>query len=119
MGGYSRTGPFVNLSAPGIDYIFLNKVEAVLSRPSGDTETGKYQLNGNSYVNGGIISEYHSSISRSATPVSVVIDTADYSPSVCNTPTVDNISSSGFHVKTTSTAINANCNVGGNTTIHF
>ncbi len=119
MGGYSLTGPFVNLSAPGIDYIFLNKVEAVLSRPSGDTETGKYQLNGNSYVSGGIISEYHSSISRSATPTSVTIDTADYSPSVCSTPVTDNISSNGFHIKTTTTAITANANVGGNTVIHF
>jgi len=97
----------------------LNQALDVLQEQLGGQEKGKYQLNGNSYVNGGIISQYIPSLSRGTTPVSVVIDTADFPPSACNSPTTDNLSASGFHVKATTTLATANANVGGNYTIQY
>ena len=92
----------------------------MLSRPSGDTETGKYACGGNWAGTGvGFFSIYIPSLSRSATPTSVVIDTADQAPSGgAAAPSTDRLSSSGFHIFSSMTNGN-NGSMAGNYTIHY
>jgi hypothetical protein len=97
----------------------LNQVINVLQRAAGQTETGKYFLDSASYAIGAHVSQYMSSLSRGATPVSVVIDTADVGVVNCNAPTTSNLTANGFHVGVTSTAINVTAGCAGNTTIQY
>jgi len=98
----------------------INQVVNVLQRASGQTEVGKYMLEGNFYVSGAFVSVYIPSLSRGATPVSLVIDTADNAPSAnLNAPSTDHLTASGFHVFSTSTAISANQFCAGNYTIQY
>ena len=69
-GNYVRTGPFVNGGAPGIAAAFLNNLEAVLERNSGDTEQGHYFLSGWSNASGDLIQVYIVALSRTSVPIS-------------------------------------------------
>ena len=120
FGNYVRTGPFTNGGAPGISAAFLNAVEAVLERNSGDTESGHYFCSGWSNAAGDLIQAYIPSLSRTSTPVSVSIDQADKAATNVNAPTTGFLTSGGFQVWTTSTSAQVtNLQVGGNWTIQF
>ena len=120
MGNYVRSGPFVNGTAPGISATFLNNLENVLEQPSGGSELGKYVCAGNWAGSGsGFFSTYIPSLSRTAVPVSVTIDTADQSPSGgAIAPSTDRLSSSGFHIYSSMTNGN-NGSMAGNWTLNF
>lgn len=116
----SKTGPFTNSVPPGISASFLNAVESVLSRGSGDTETGKYIIEGNAGTASYFISSYIPSLSRSATPVSITIDTADIAAaSLTSGPTAQNLTANGFQVVGQTSGNVSDARGGGNYTIHF
>ena len=120
MGGYAKTGPFVNATTPpGISASFLNAVESVLARGVGDTETGKYVLSGWGSTNTDHISHYMSSISRTSVPINVTIDTVDVAPSNINSPTTALLTANGFQVFSTPTGATINASVAGNSTIQY
>jgi hypothetical protein len=119
MANYVRTGPFVNGTVPGISAAFLNAVEAVLEQPSGGVETGKYFLNSGSSVSGFQFGTYTCSLSRTAVPVSAVVDAADVGASNCVGGATSSLSANGFMVNTSSNAVNTNCRVAGNYTLSF
>src|SRR5258708_551956 len=106
------TGVFVNASD-------INQLARVLQRQSGDQETGKYYLTGSSHAIGAALGALVPSISRGSTPASVSIDTSDQAPSNCGAPATDHLTSSGFRVSTTSTAVATSVQVAGNYTIAY
>jgi hypothetical protein len=97
----------------------INQLAVILQRPSGSQESGKYFLTDSSYATGAVIGDYVNSISRTATPVSVSIDTLDQAPSNCGTPTTDHLTSSGFRVVVTSTGTAVSVLAGGGFTISY
>lgn len=119
MGGYTRTGPFTDgVIPPGISAAFLNAVEAVLARPSGDTETGKYGIDTCSYANTSHLGCYTPSISRTSVPVSVSIDSAD---ALVNTGGVstNHLTANGFATDGTASGPNLSVQCFGNYTINY
>ena len=118
---YARTGPFVNASAPGISAAFLNALEAVLERNSGDTEVAHYYLSGWSNASGDLIQIYYPSLSRTSVPVSVSApDQSDQAVTNVNAPTANHITAGGVQIYTTSTSAQvANLQVGGQFTITY
>lgn len=93
---------------------------AVLQRPASSTETGKYIVNGNSYVDQGIVSTYIASLSRGAAPVSVTVDTADLAPFGMSASAITNrLTAGGFQVYGRSTGAQITCGFGGNYTIQY
>jgi hypothetical protein len=109
----------VNGSVPGISAAFLNAVEAVLEQPSGGVETGKYFLNSSGYATGANLGTYTCSISRTAIPVSAVVDTADVGNTNVVGPATSSVSANGFMVNTTATGVATNCRCAGNYTLSF
>jgi hypothetical protein len=103
-----------NINAGDVDQLVY-----VLQRQSGQTETGRYLLDGWANASTDTISQYMQSLSRTSTPVSVSIDTATQSPTGVNSPTANNLSANGFFVYTTSTGAGVSVLVGGNFTIQF
>ena len=97
----------------------INQLAIILTRPSGTQESGKYFLSDSSYATGAVVGDYVNSISRTATPVSVSIDTSDQAASNCGAPTTDHLTSNGFRVSTTSTGIATSVVVGGGFTISY
>jgi len=97
----------------------VNQLVNVLQRPSGQTETGKYYMAGFATTSSQTLNCYIPSQSRTSTPVSVTIDTADLSPTGINTPTTAHLTSSGFNVGATSTGSGSNIGAGGNYTIQY
>lgn len=91
-----------------------------LCQPSGGQEKGKYWLEGSGYVSGADITMFMPSQSRNATPVSVTIDTADQAPSShLNAPSTASLTSGGFHISASVTAVTPNEFCGGNYTIQY
>jgi len=120
MGNYVRSGPFSNgVTPPGISAAFLNAIENVLEQPSGGAEAGKYWIGGWGNISTDILSQYMSSISRTAVPVSVTLDEADQAHSNCNAISSDHLTANGFHAYTSMTGAATSGNVGGNSTINF
>src|SRR5438309_665089 len=108
-----QTGFYINAAD-------INQLAVILQRPTGQQETGKYFLVDSSYAIGATIGDYIGSISRGSTPAgSVTVDTVDQAPSNCSTPHTDHLTSNGFRVTTTSTAIATSVIVGGNYTINY
>jgi len=98
----------------------INQVVNVLQRAAGQTEVGKYMLEGNAYASGAYISSYMPSLSRGATPVSVMIDTADNAPTaLLNAPSTDHLTANGFHVFANTSGISLNQFCAGNYTIQY
>ena len=97
----------------------INQIVNVLQRAAGQTETGSYCLNGWAGAAGDAISTWVGSLSRGATPVSVVIDTSISSPSNCNAPSTDRLDANGFHPFTTSTGAATSCVCAGHYTIQY
>lgn len=118
MGGYARTGPFVNGSSPGISATFLNNVEAVLARPSGDTETGCYGIDTSSYSSPAHFGEYVSTISRTSVPVSVSVDTSIILFNSGGVST-NHLTANGFGVDGTSNATSLSTQAFGNYTVSY
>ena len=119
-GNYVRTGPFVNGGAPGIAAAFLNNLEAVLERNSGDTEQGHYFLSGWSNASGDLLQVYIVALSRTSVPISVSIDQSDKAPTNVATPSTGQLTSGGFQIYTTSTSAQVtNLQVGGLYTIQW
>ena len=118
MGGYARTGPFVNGSSPGISATFLNNVEAVLARPSGDTETGKYFIDTSAYANATHMACYIPSLSRTSVPVSATVDTSD-NLSNCGGVSTSNLTANGLRVGGTAAGPNLGVAAAGNYTINY
>ena len=98
----------------------LNQLVDILQRKASQQEAGKYALGGNWAGTGsGFFSTYVPSLSRNATPASVSIDTADQAPTGgAVAPGTDRLSSSGFHVFTSTTNSN-NASLAGNYTINY
>jgi hypothetical protein len=120
MGGYVKTGPFVNNTVPGISASFLNNIESVLARGSGDTETGKYFVFGNGYTATANIQDYIDSLSRTSVPVSVVVDEADQAhANSMNAVITQQLTANGFVVGSTVSGASVNPRVGGNYTINY
>jgi hypothetical protein len=120
MSNYVPVGPWTDGSAPGIDHVFLNNLEAVLKQSSGGTESGKYFLAGEIYANGAVISQYMQSLSRTSVPVSVSIDESiqAHTSGMTATPSTGQLTSAGFQVFTLSTTgPTQNARAGGNFTI--
>ena len=109
----------MNGGAPGISAAFLNAVEAVFEQNAGGTETGSYSLNAWGNASGDVFGQWLQSLSRTSVPVSVSIDTSIQAPVLCTAPTTDTLTSSGFHVKTTTTASTTSAYCAGNFTINF
>ena len=121
FGNYIRTGPFTNGAAPGISAAFLNALEAVLERNSGDTESGHYFLSGWSNAVGDLIQIYYASLSRTSTPISVSApDQTDKAATNVNAPSTGFLTSGGVQIYTTSTSAQvSNLQVGGAFTIQY
>jgi hypothetical protein len=116
-GNYSPTGPFINASAPGISASFLNNVESVFYRRSGDNENGVYLWACGSYSTGSNFGGWIGCVSRS-TPVSVAIDTsivlAGYAA-----PTTTQLGKSGFNINAVASGVSTTCRFGGAWTINY
>ena len=97
----------------------VNQLVFVLQRQSGQTEVGKYLLNGWGNASGDFISQYMSSLSRVSVPVSVTLDEADIAHTNCAAVSNDTLTANGFHVFTTTSAAAVNARVAGNATINF
>ena len=97
----------------------VNQLVNVLQRASGQTEVGKYLLNGWGSAASDFISQYMTSLSRVSVPVSVTLDEADIAHTNCNAVSNDTLTANGFHVFTTTTAATTNARVAGNATINF
>lgn len=90
-----------------------------LCQPAGQMEHGEYVLSQGCHASGDFITQWYSSQSRGATPVSASIDTALQSPTNCNSPSTAKLSQYGVQVNTTSTAATSNATVAGNLTIQY
>jgi hypothetical protein len=121
MPNYVKTGPFTNnITPPGISAALLNAIETVLSQPSGGTETGKYRLEEGAYSNLAWLSQYMSTISRTAVPVSVTIDEADMAHSNnANAAATQVLTANGFQVNCNTNGANPSAHVAGNTTVNY
>src|SRR5258708_34490336 len=122
MPNYIKTGSFTNaVTPPGTSAAFLNAVENVLSQPTGGTETGKCYLKGSSYVTAANMGQYMSSLSRTAVPVSVVIDETDFGHVAgnANPAVTGNLTANGFLVYSSGNGVQTLWQVAGNTTINF
>jgi len=117
MGFYVRTGPFVNASAPGISSTFLNNVESVFLRQSGDTELGRYLFQGGAWGTSAASGYWIGFTSRS-TPLSVAVDTsialAGYAA-----PTTTQLVASGFNITAVASGISTTARFGGNWTTSY
>jgi hypothetical protein len=111
--------PYQVATGQTINAADINQLAVILQRPSGTQESGKYFLVDSSYATGANVGDYVSSISRTATPVSVAIDTTDQAATNCGAPTTDHLTSNGFRVSTTSTGVNVQVIVGGGFTISY
>ncbi len=105
------------VTPPGISAAFLNAVENVLEQPSGGTETGKYYLNGSGYAAAAKVGTYTCSLSRTAVPVSVVIDTADVAPTNTSGSAASVLSANGFLVNCAASGVATNVSAAGNYTV--
>jgi hypothetical protein len=116
-GNYVRTGPFINASAPGISSSFLNSVESVFARQSGDNENGVYLWACAAYATGSNFGGWIGFVSRS-TPVSVAIDTsivlAGYAA-----PTTTQLGKAGFDTNAVSSGVSTTCRYGGAWTANY
>ena len=119
MSNYVPTGPFANGGAPAISATFLNNLEAILKQPSGGSETGKYFVGEGAYTTSAVVGQYISSISRTTTPASLTIDSADATPPGGASLSTAHLTGSGFQVFITAAAANTNAFYGGNYTINF
>jgi len=97
----------------------VNQIINVLQRPSGQSETGNYYIQGSSYASGARIAMYMRSTSQGATPASVSIDTTIVSPSNMGTPTTDQLTQYGFHIFGSSNAVNVDAKAAGAFTINY
>lgn len=101
-----------------MDASLFNNVEDVFVQPSGGSESGGYFIGLTPVTTGSLVSCYYSSLSRTATPVSITgIDTAD-GMSGSGTPLSAHLTSKGVLMYTDSTGT-GNVNTGGNLTINF
>jgi hypothetical protein len=91
----------------------------VLQETSSSTEAGKYYIIGWGSASSDSIGTFFVSLSRTSTPVSVAIDTADVAASNINAPSTTNLKPAGFLVFSSSTGATTNAHVAGNTTINF
>ncbi len=89
-----------------------------LCQPSGQTEVGHYFLASTATAASQLISDYIPSTSRAATPVSISIDTSDYTASNCAAPSTNHLTQGGAQVYTRSSA-SGDANVGGKYTIQY
>lgn len=98
----------------------VNQLVNVLQQASGNTEVGKYYLQGGGNANGWVVSNYMDSLSRVSTPVSVSIDTADQAPAAsANTPTAIQLTFGGFQVQFSVSTVTNTARAAGNSTIQF
>ena len=97
----------------------VNQLVNVLQRPSGSTETGQYFLAGWTNAASQVVSVWISSLSRNATPVSVMIDTTLGKTSGLNAPGTSNLSANGFQAFCLSSAAANNQSCGGAYTIQY
>jgi hypothetical protein len=97
----------------------INQIQNVLQRQVGQTEVGDYWLSAGVYVNGGSFGYFVSSLSRTSVPTGVVLGTALHAAANCNAPATDHLTANGFHVFSSSTAINTGCQVAGLYTTSF
>lgn len=116
---YIPTGPWTNGSSPGISASFLNAIEAILKQPSGGGESGKYFVGAGAYTTTAVVGQYISSLSRTAVPVSLTIDSSDATPPGGATLSTAHLTQSGFQVYINAAATNANAFYGGTYTINF
>lgn len=98
----------------------LAQATNVLDRPAGQQEIGKYFLAGNSYINGGAISQSMNANSKSNF-VSASIDFVDQAPGTVFSanPIVYYFGSTGFLIRGISNGAQANMNTGGNYTLQY
>lgn len=116
---YTRTGPFVNGSSPGLSAQFFNNLENVLAQPSGGTETGKYYLEFGIGAINYYMSSYINTKSQTSTPVSVMIDTSTIGATGCNAPATALLDAYGFEVKASATGNVSDARVGGLWTVTY
>ncbi len=99
----------------------INNLLDILSRQSGQSETGVYFLAGPAYTNGSVVAGYYGTLSRGTTLSSVTIDTAILAPTggMSGTPSTSQLSVNGFQVFSLSTTTGVNNRAGGNTTANY
>lgn len=98
----------------------VNQLVNVLQKTAGNTEVGKYFLQGGGNTNGWAVSNYIVSLSRGTASVSVSIDTADQAPAAsANTPSALNLTANGFQVTFTTSAVTNTARAAGNFTIQY
>jgi hypothetical protein len=116
-GNYVKTGPFVNASAPGISATFLNNIESVFLRQSGDNENGKYFFEGNAYASG-VVAGYWIGFTSRSTPLSVAVDSS-LALAGFAAPATTTLDKSGFSVNASATGISNTARFGGNWTVSY
>jgi hypothetical protein len=97
----------------------INQLVNVLQQPSGGQEKGYYYLNGWGTASGDVFGYGVPLESRNATPVSVSVDTSVQAATNVVAPATNALTSSGFHVFTNTTGVNANGYVGGIYTVQY
>jgi hypothetical protein len=119
MPNYTKTGPFVNASAPGISAAFLNNVENVFKQSSGGTETGTYWFSQGTYTTSAQVGVYIPTLSRGTAVVSVTIDTSILVATGLNPPSVLFSGPQGFFVGANGTGTSLTARVGGLWTVQY
>lgn len=116
-GNYVKTGPFINNSAPGVSSTFLNNLESVFYRSSGDNENGVYLWSCGAYTTGTNFGGWVGFVSRS-TPVSVSVDTSVVLAGF-NAPTTTQLGKSGFGITASATGPSNTNRFGGSWTSNY
>jgi hypothetical protein len=112
MANYVRTGPFTNGGVPGIQATFLNAVESVFLRQSGDTEVGKYYFSGGAWGAGAVSGYWIGFVSRT-TPLSATVDSSTVLAGY-GSLTANNLDKSGFAINANATGTSTTARFGGN-----
>jgi hypothetical protein len=98
----------------------VNQLVNVLQKTAGNTEVGKYYLQGGSNSNGWTVSNYIVSLSRGTATVSISIDTADQAPAAsANSPSALFLTANGFQIEFTTSAASNTARAAGNWTIQY
>jgi len=109
--------PSAMTSNKTISASFLNNVESVFLRQSGDNENGKYLIEGGAFATGCTNSQWISTVSRT-TPLSCSIDTTTALVGY-GAPVTANIDKSGVAIQSNSTGISNTARWGGNYTFNY
>ena len=97
----------------------VNQLVNVLQRQSGQSESGHYFIDMQTYTTGAHMMCYYPSLSRVTVPVSATVDESDQAHNTCNAAATAHLTVGGVLITTTGTATNVGGIVGGVITINY